>query len=85
MSSFILEAKEKEMKEKEEDLSTLSRRVILMEDEVSREKIAEHFSNKQGEISWILSRLVILMEDDVSREKCSKFAQLTGENFFSDY
>ena len=28
------EAKEKEMKEKEEDLSTLSRRVILMEDEV---------------------------------------------------
>jgi len=31
----LAEAKEKEMKEKEEDLSTLSRRVILMEDEVS--------------------------------------------------
>ena len=32
----ILEEKEKELKEKEGDLSTLSRRVILMEDEVRR-------------------------------------------------
>ena len=31
-----LEEKEKEMKEKEGDLSTLSRRVILMEDEVKK-------------------------------------------------
>lgn len=38
-----LEEKEKEMKEKEEDLSTLSRRVILMEDEVkkSEDKLAK--------------------------------------------
>ena len=31
---LILEEKEKDMKEKEEDLSTFSRRVILLEDEV---------------------------------------------------
>lgn len=42
-SKMDLEAKEKEMKEKEEDLSTLSRRVILMEDEVkkSEDKLAK--------------------------------------------
>lgn len=42
-SRMDLEAKEKEMKEKEEDLSTLSRRVILMEDEVkkSEDKLAK--------------------------------------------
>eukprot|EP00088_Acartia_fossae_P006603 TRINITY_DN13035_c0_g1_i1.p1 TRINITY_DN13035_c0_g1~~TRINITY_DN13035_c0_g1_i1.p1 ORF type:complete len:286 (+),score=101.51 TRINITY_DN13035_c0_g1_i1:49-906(+) len=34
-----LEEKEKDMKEKEEDLSTLSRRVILLEDEVKKSEI----------------------------------------------
>jgi len=42
-ASASLEEKEKELKEKEEDLSTLSRRVILMEDEVkkSEDKLAK--------------------------------------------
>jgi len=42
-ANTALEEKEKEMKEKEEDLSTLSRRVILMEDEVkkSEDKLAK--------------------------------------------
>ncbi|XP_023320493.1 tropomyosin-2 [Eurytemora carolleeae] len=42
-ASTDLEVKEKEMKEKEEDLSTLSRRIILMEEEVkkSEDKLAK--------------------------------------------
>jgi len=38
-ASVKLEEKEKELKEKEGDLSTLSRRVILMEDEVKKSEI----------------------------------------------
>jgi len=76
-----LEEKEKELKEKEEDLSTLSRRVILMEDEVKKcdDKLAKatlDLSLESKRADSVLKKVNILnskcMNNEVEIEEMNK-------------